>query len=312
MSSAFEGADKGDMDAVLGNVARTSRSSERLRELALARFERSRGGPDVYLGGANILSYRTMLTRNVKGELVSKEGFDIVVNDVAVHSGSDQPFVARLRQGVLDTNAEALLMTGATGNAGDILARASRREAWVTLRSAQDAASLSHDWPDGAAGFVDDALEDGYVVVAPSSMASHDSDQWACWKVDPKTGMTLGVGRGGWGEGTAEKSVLDLIIASVAMGALMTFNVVVFTFIACVARKVAMGDADLSGLTIQGPTAAQAKKNRKTARDCICGAYDAGATIGPLFFGKAKDTNVAGKIAVGWALSKVGKQMFCA
>jgi hypothetical protein len=125
--------------------------------------------------------------------------------------------------------------------------------------------------------------------------------------------MTLGIGQGGWGEAAAEKSILETLTSSVAMGSLATFNVVAFTLLACIARKVAMGDADFSNTgTPQGWTKPQIAKNNKAARDCACGAFDAGLTLGPIFFGKVTPQAIVAKVALGYALGKMGKQIFCA
>lgn len=91
-------------------MAKLKPLSSQLYGLALARHEWSRLRGDVYLDRANILSYHKHPRLNPQGQLRIAEGADIVANDVAVRPGSGAtPFLMRLEQGVLDTNAEAFV-----------------------------------------------------------------------------------------------------------------------------------------------------------------------------------------------------------
>ena len=59
-----------------------------------------------YFARPNVLTRRTSLYVNDKGEMAMRQLVDVVNNDVAVRPGTDA-LAARVRQGVLDTAAEA-------------------------------------------------------------------------------------------------------------------------------------------------------------------------------------------------------------
>jgi hypothetical protein len=250
---------------------------------------------------------------NSRGEVVARQGFDIVANDVAVFSRSAHPFLAQLTQGVVDTNAESLLMRVIATNVAEILATTEGGDAWVTIRGEGDMLALANSVPTEALAQVTETLREGYVVVAPPPAKATSETDWAYWKIDPRTGSTLGIGREGWGDGSAEKSLLEVLMATSRMAGILTFNLMGITLVACMARKTLMGDIDWSNTgSSQGWSASQSGKNKKSFRDCACGAWDVGATVGPVLFTKLTPKDIALRIALGIALAKMGKQAFCA
>lgn len=183
-----------------------------LYSLALARVAWSRFHGDVYLDHPNILSYHKQPRQNLKGELSLYESFDIVANDVSVQGRTDaDPFLVRLEQGVLDTNAEALLMAGGSEvrNTAEIFAETSgRRIEWLAIGSSNDRAWGSVDLHQDVRTRIRQDVGAGYSVMLPTKLLPIDGQAVAgWWRVDPRSGQTLGIGERGWGVG--EKMTLE-------------------------------------------------------------------------------------------------------
>lgn len=179
----------------------------RLLELAVTRSEWSTSGQDVYLDSPNILSYRTALFQSTGTQLGARQGFDVVLNDVAVRPGvTGDPFAIRLSQGTTDTNLEDLLMRGGpNGSASSVLGANPQRASWVTLRSVDDPGWSTLSLPADVRGRIEDDLRRGYVVVVPRAAAvTAANGQIAWWRTDPRSGATIGMGRQGWGQSFAE------------------------------------------------------------------------------------------------------------
>jgi hypothetical protein len=188
-----------------------------LYSLALARLGWGRHSCDVYLNCPNVLSHHKFLRLN-KDQVVLCQGFDIVSNEIAVFPGKHlSPFLVRLEQGVLDTNAEAVLVgsCGRVENIGQILAQATETGSeWVALRNLQDPGWQRVQVPKDSRTRIEKDLAAGYVVIVPNK-ASQGALGW--WRVDPSTGLTLGLGQEGWGQATAEYAFWgSLIVTSVA------------------------------------------------------------------------------------------------
>lgn len=128
--------------------------------------------------------------------------FDIVFNDVA-----GEPFVGRVRQGLIDTILEnALLGDPKSGNAAALHAvdLASGRP-WqrLTMGDVTQLAALSPD----ARARVEADLNAGYIVVTPAgASAVTPSEAW--WRIDPRTGTTLGMMSSGGGTELAQYALL--------------------------------------------------------------------------------------------------------
>jgi hypothetical protein len=190
--------------------------------LEAARWAWSRSGDDLYLDRPNVLSYHTRIRPEGPNELVLCQGFDIVSNSVAVRPGSGKDGRSlRLEQGVLDTNAEALLTPdcGKLENAAEILAAARKQGVgWTLIRSAADSAWQSLALPADVRARIQQDLAAGNVVLVPSK-AAETGIGW--WRIDPKTGQTLGIGARGWGQSTTEQVVLASRIGVRVLLALM-------------------------------------------------------------------------------------------
>lgn len=204
LTSVLARASAGDLAGMLDSGARLLPSGDALLSLALARFDWSWAGSDVYVNAPNILTYRRQPVDVTSGALRVREGFDIVSNGVGVRPTSRLlPFYARLLQGITDTNAEALVIGEASvGNAGVLLGPHPDPGRWVLLRSAREVASADLNWSGAFRQRVVASLESGDIVIAPRRTEGQAESSF--WAVNPASGDTVGIGHLGWGQATVE------------------------------------------------------------------------------------------------------------
>lgn len=244
----FRDVDSADPKALTDQASKLKPLSGHLYTLALVRRAWSRFRGDVYLDRLNILSYHTQLQQNSQGELRLLQGFDIVANDVGIRSGSGaDPFLVRLEQGVLDTNAEALLAALSSGSMENTVGRgqventaelftASTEQGikWMTVRNVHDPTWKKVKLVKDVRAQIEQDLVAGYVVLAPEKGVSLEGRVlvgW--WRVNGSTGQTLGIGEYGWGQVTTESlTMLDVSIKQVD---------ITMTYVACLIRAAAGG-----------------------------------------------------------------------
>lgn len=246
--SLFRDVDSADPKALTDQASKLKPLSGHLYTLALVRRAWSRFRGDVYLDRLNILSYHTQLQQTSQGELRLLQGFDIVANDVGIRSGSGaDPFLIRLEQGVLDTNAEALLAALSSGSMGNTVGRgqventaelftASTEQGikWMTVRNVHDPTWKKVKLLKDVRAQIEQDLVAGYVVLAPEKGVSLEGRVlvgW--WRVNASTGQTLGIGEYGWGQGASEPfGMLDVSIKQVD---------ITLTYVVCLIRATAGG-----------------------------------------------------------------------
>jgi len=180
----------------------------------------------IYLSQVNLITYHRQWSQDQAGSFTLLEGYDIVHNYVAVDSrmASDSSML-RLRQGVLDTNAENLigdlecqrienLLCESVNNTGKTLAEsqlAKPQHPWSTIRTLQELKEII--LPEDYAARLRQDIEQGYIVVLPTRpIADANDNVW--WRVDPRTGQSLGMGDRGWGVSTTEYGLVVNVITS--------------------------------------------------------------------------------------------------
>lgn len=174
----------------------------RLMPLAATRLDWNRSAGHVFYDRTNIVTRHSYL-RPQGDTLGVEEATDIVANEVGVDLAAEDAFAIRLEQGVVDTNAEALLKIGeGRGNVG---AAFTGSQDWFsvspTRRSELDAARLSAD----ARRAISKDLDAGYAVVAPRKPVREGQEDFVgWWRIDPANGHTLGVAVSGWGQEITE------------------------------------------------------------------------------------------------------------
>jgi hypothetical protein len=158
----------------------------------------------MYFDRPNVFGYWKTVRADDKGGLHSRVEFDIISNYLAARThDAAAAFEARLAQGVVDTNAEALLIGGCAsceiGNntAESFAGSAGRQQAWTVL-APRSQMSPALNVPSDVRARIGQDLSDGAVVVlrVPNGPADGDAT-W--WRIDPRTGRTLGMGADGRG-----------------------------------------------------------------------------------------------------------------
>lgn len=172
-----------------------------LYALALARRDWSRYAERIYFSQANVLSRHRSFGLDGVGTLRELVSFDIISNRVDVLPGQGvDPAVLRLKQGVLDSNAEVLISTSGipVTNIAEAQARTGSAGRWELKEGSTEP---QHHL---------DVTNGHFVVVRGGGDArSPSSDGW--WRIDSKTGTALAMTPSGWGgtQGMAEFARLN-------------------------------------------------------------------------------------------------------
>lgn len=206
----------GSRSGLLGEATTLSFLPTRLYSLALARREAAPSAEEVYLDRPNVLSWHSWVRDGGRGTLLLGRAFDVVANEVAVRPGERRGAVLlRVAQGVADTSAEALLFSPANrgDNISEIHARLDRRHRWAAIRSIDDPAWRRIKVDRDVRWRIEEDLRAGYVVLVPDARGgTTDRSAVGWWRVDPRTGDTLGIGRRGWGQTASEQPMITTTI----------------------------------------------------------------------------------------------------
>jgi hypothetical protein len=197
--------------------------------LALARF----ADPSIYLDQIDVLAVRRRIVSHDKSFAIRNES-DILANAVAVWPSNPDPRMARIAQGVRDTDLE-FLVAPCIGHA-------------PCLRSPSTAelfAANTKDWSVNAtpAGFAANDRSAGYTVVASAS----SPQTW--WRIDASTGETLGMNPMG-GSVLTETEMTETLIRQKAME---NAYAAVGNFVFCLwNHRAQAGDSGVAGSCMTG------------------------------------------------------------
>ncbi|MGC2467412.1 MAG: hypothetical protein WA517_19625 [Candidatus Acidiferrum sp.] len=188
-----------------------------LYSLAFARFKWSRNQRGIYQDEINILTYHKRPHLSSRGALFLDEGFDITANRVGVLADSTKgKFMARLEQGVLDTNVEAALAKPEReidNTANAFFDAGTQGAKWLVIKDNTASAWRATGLPQDARARAADEVRKGYTVMAPTNPAQLRKCAAGCWwRINPRTGETLGIGDRGWGQTATEQLVLFTIM----------------------------------------------------------------------------------------------------
>jgi hypothetical protein len=193
--------------------SQTSPTPSPLYQLAIARFDLNPLQDHMFLAAPAILTRHLLPVWGPDGTVV-RDSTDIVANDIGVDLLASDSFAARVRQGVLDTNAEQFVNGAGPKFEGTAWAFNGSSE-WITLRSPKDSSLLRLRMADEARARIAEDLRAGFVVVGPSAPVSSGSEPYAAWwRVDPRTGTTLGIGQEGWGAAATERGFLSYLAST--------------------------------------------------------------------------------------------------
>lgn len=178
--------------------------------LALVRGQWGDVGGRLYIDRPNLFAFHKQLRWTEREDRPrGLQAADIVFNDVApIRLGDVDPFVQRLRQGVFDTNAEAFLMaaSGTPLNTSELMARSPVQNIdWIAVTDRGDAAWQKVDLPANVRGRAASDLVTDTLVVLPRKLVDLDGRAgFAWWRIDQRTGQTLGRGELGLGQSAVE------------------------------------------------------------------------------------------------------------
>lgn len=193
-----------------------------LLALAFSRLEWNGSADEIFQDQPNIFTRHESFV-NAGNEIILQDAIDIVANEVGIDLNTHDAFAARLRQGVRDTNGEALIGSGAaSGNAGEAF-RVSRD--WLTVAPAQRGALDGLKFSEDVRRRIVQDLDDGYVVVAPRAAKASPNDQlvgW--WRIDPASGTAIGVGGNGWGQSMVERGRLTTLAVTFSRSFLFEYG----------------------------------------------------------------------------------------
>jgi hypothetical protein len=203
LTAAMRGELRNDFAGAQDVASRLVPAPTPLYGLALARFEGSRFDGRTYIDRPNILTRHTYVAPALAG-FTLVVATDIVANDIGVDLLVEDPFAVRLEQGVLDTNAEALVGSARPdgSNAGWAYAGPG---SWTTIRAADDPALAALGLSDDVRRRIADDVAAGFIVVAPTSPVAVGSEAFSgWWRIDPASGQAVGLGGNGWGQSMTE------------------------------------------------------------------------------------------------------------
>ena len=188
-----------------------------LCSMAWSHLEQGPLAGETYLDEPNIFNHRQGFRLGAKALVRGAELMDIVSNRVAVHRNTrENPWLVRLKRGVLDTAAEGLAISGSTSeNAAAMFAGASAGGSKPVIIHPGGALPASPKMPPDVVARVERARKDGHILVVMSSAVSIDDAQRLAWyRVDPRTGQAVGVLDSGFHG--AQEYILNVIRTALA------------------------------------------------------------------------------------------------
>lgn len=184
---------------IAGEILDSADSWGPLPSLALWRTALGEASGGLFIGQANVVSYR--FTPPIVNADVSppRQLIDFASNATGIHGSANRSdFWIRVEQGIADTVAEAMTLDGdlrESESAASLLAMVETGpdRLHVFGRGARDDVRGLELPPDTVARMAS-TVESGYLVVAPAQPAQRGGmPRVAWWRVDPASGETIGV-----------------------------------------------------------------------------------------------------------------------
>ena len=210
-----------DQNFKIDNISQLATMPGATYSLALVRDNWRKTQNTVYLDRPNIITIHRGLHIKPTGT-VSFNAFDIVYNHLAINDAlAHNRFRLSLEQGVLDTNAEAIVLNelcqrnlpkdsciSTDNTAEQFFQSLTRGEKWIVINHKENRNHLLQTSTDIQTR-INHALDEGYLVVFSSATersSMKNSSSW--WIIDSDTGRTLGIGSQGWGSLVVEKILI--------------------------------------------------------------------------------------------------------
>ena len=181
--------------------------------------------PVMAIDQVNLIALHTMPFQTKDGNFHARKSTDIISNHTVIRPDATGSANARLRQGFLDTQLEALILPSGKhdSNTAELFAGSQRNKiAWKLIKSTDEAAFKNIRASDEAKARMAMDLKQGFLVCAPESaiqVASGD-EQMGWWRIDPNDGTTVGMMDNGQGATMAEYAIMAWGIIS-GLGAML-------------------------------------------------------------------------------------------
>lgn len=185
-------------------------------ELAFASWRSALGNRhgDWLIGRTNVATLRVGQRLTNENLSAVSQQLDIVANTIDPRPGSARnPYRVRLEQGVADTVAELLALTGDTGKAENTAAMfdsIDTQQNRGTLVAPGDPAGIQKlSWPDDESARVsEDANAGNFVYALRQPVELHGVQRVGWWRVDAATGETVGVMDNGFHQSFLENTFI--------------------------------------------------------------------------------------------------------
>jgi hypothetical protein len=142
------------------------------------------------------------------------EFIDVASNSVGVRADPAlDAFQVRLRQGVIDTVAEQVALTGTLDQGENPATTFSTAAAddWQLVDSRDSAAAKKLGWPEEVVARLAEDLGAGFAAYVPKRAFDNGAGpRWGWWRVDPSSGETVGVMDNGLHPAMTEKKAADM------------------------------------------------------------------------------------------------------
>jgi hypothetical protein len=163
-----------------------------------------------YIDRPNVIQYRTWLEAGADGGLEQRRGVDLAITSTAAISSGTEGFHARIEQGVTDTFSEFLALgpdASPSENPATVFESAAGHSAApvVVKPTGGDSLLAGLNLPPDTLARAKADLAAGNVLV----LAHAGDTRWAWWRIDPRTGQSVGVMDDGFNAAMTEREMLD-------------------------------------------------------------------------------------------------------
>ena len=149
----------------------------------------------VFIDRPQIVAQHGVLTRVGPGELTAKAALDVIENGVGADPFGDDAFKLRMLQGVADTNAEAIALSGNGENVGEAFKLAGAAGTWTIFRREDRDKLKTSRSPTRSDGSTVERPRCGSRRCGPSTQCSGEGTRWmvacrSCHRHDSRDGQS--------------------------------------------------------------------------------------------------------------------------
>lgn len=181
--------------------------------LAFSRFTIEPEECPIYIARPNVLTSFERIVEAKDNTFHLAHGLDIVTNPVRTWCVGKKDYEASVRQGVMDTNVEAILLPKELTydrNVADVLVKDMEiGNDWRIVREVNSDVLREIGLTNEAIRIINQEIAKGYIVVVPKYFLEKDGGTFVgWWRINLETGETLGIGPQGGGQSTSEFAIM--------------------------------------------------------------------------------------------------------